>query len=279
MAGTVERFEIGRVRCAVLLDAEVPVPARALLPDLDREEIQARTGVEADDELPGVVTALLVERDDQIVLVDTGLGPERGGAVHARLADMGIDHAAVGAVTLSHAHGDHIGGALTDDGAPAFPNARHVVHEAERRFWLDPVWENAEAGPHRLPMHVAATARRVLPTLEAAGLVDVVDRETAVAPGIRMVPAPGHTPGHVAVAIADGVNELLWVADAFVHVSNVAEPSPASIMDTDRALTVATRLDLLERAAQRRAILAATHFRERGRVVRDGDGDRYRLER
>jgi glyoxylase-like metal-dependent hydrolase (beta-lactamase superfamily II) len=111
--------------------------------------------------------------------------------------------------------------------------------------------------------------------LDDAAVLERIDRETVVAPGIRVVPAPGHTPGHLAVSVADGVDELLWAADAFVHPANVADPEPASRMDTDRPLTVATRRSLLERAAQRGAVLAATHHRVRGRVLRDGD--RYHL--
>ena len=267
----IDVLEIGRVRCAVLLDAEAPVPAGVLFPELGPDEIRARTGAAPEEELPGIISALLIELADRRLLVDAGLGPLRGGTVHARLAERGLERDAIDVVAISHAHADHVGGLLLE-GRPAFPNARHVVHEAEALFWLDPAWEDPERGPFRLPTHVADAARQVLPALEAAGLLDVVDRETEVAPGVRVVPAPGHTPGHLAVAVAEGIDELLWAADAFVHVSNVTHPAPASRMDTDRARTVETRLDLLERAAQRRSIVAASHFRERGRVERVGSG-------
>ena len=270
----VERVDVGRVRCSVLLDAVVPVPAGMLFPDLEPEVVRARAGASPEQELPGVVTTLSIERGTDVVLVDTGLGADRGGAALDLLGDLGVDRDAVTVVVLTHGHGDHVGGCLVD-GEPAFPNARHVIHDAEVRFWLDPVWEGAERGPFRLPPAVAETARRVLPVLDAAGVLERAVRETAVAPGLRVIPAPGHTPGHLAVSVADGVDELLWAADAFVHPANVDDPEPASRMDTDRERTVATRRSLLERAAQRGAILAATHHRVRGRVVRVGDG--YRL--
>ncbi len=268
-------IEMGTVRCTVLLEAEAPVPAGVLFPELQPDEILRRTGAAPEQQLPGVITALLVETAGRLVLVDAGLGPSAGGGVHERLAELEIDPGAVEAVVISHAHPDHVGGVLLD-GGPAFPNARHVVHEAEVVFWLDPAWEGSETGPFRLPVHIAAPARQVLPALEAAGLLEVVDREASVVPGVRVVPAPGHTPGHVAVAVAGGIDELLWAADAFVHVANVADPWPASRMDTERDRTVATRRSLLERAVQRRSTLAAAHFRDRGRVVRDGNG--FRLE-
>ena len=275
MPGEIERFDIGRVRCTVLLDADVPVPAGALFRDLAPAQVRARAGVGPDDEVPGVITALLIELKDELVLVDTGLGRDRGGALDDRLAACGVDAGAVDIVVFTHGHADHVGGSVVD-GEPVFANARHVVHDAEVRFWLDPAWEDAERGPFGLPAHVAATARRVIPALDRSGALDVVERATAVAAGIQVVPAPGHTPGHLAVAVADGSEELLWAGDAFVHPANVDNPAPASRMDTDRPRTIATRRDLLERATQRRALLAATHHRTRGRVVRVGDG--YRLQ-
>ncbi len=262
----------------MLHDADAPVPAGALFPELDEAGVRARTGVGPEELLPGVISALLVERDRHLVLVDAGLGPARGGDVHATLAELGVARVTIDIVVISHGHGDHVGGLLLGDGEPAFPNARHVVHDAERRFWLDPGWEGVERGPFRLPAQVAEEARRVLPALDAAGLLDVVERDAELAPGIQVLPAPGHTPGHLAVLVDDGDDALLWAADAFVHPANVADPWPASRMDTDRELTVSTRRALLDRAADRRAHLAATHFRARGQVVRTPDGHRLLTE-
>lgn len=273
-----DRFDAGGARCIVLHDADAPVPARALFPELGEADVRARTGVGPDEVLPGVISALLVERDRHTVLVDAGLGPDRGGAVHATLAELGVVREAIRVVAISHGHGDHVGGLLLGDGEPAFPNARHVVHDAELRFWLDPGWEDVERGPFRLPAHVAEAARRVLPALDAAGLLDVVQHDAQLAPGIHVVPAPGHTPGHLATLVHDGDDALLWAADAFVHPANVSDPWPASRMDTDRELTVSTRRELLDRAVERRALLAATHFRVRGRVGRTPDGHRLLTE-
>ena len=140
--------EVGTVRCTVLLEAEAPVPAGVLFPELQPDEILRRTGAAPEQQLPGVITALLVETAGRLVLVDAGLGPSAGGGVHERLAELGIDPGAVEVVVISHAHPDHVGGVLID-GEPAFANARHVVHEAEVAFWLDPAWEGGETGPFR----------------------------------------------------------------------------------------------------------------------------------
>lgn len=273
-----DRFEAGGAVCTVLHDADAPVPAGALFPELDEADVRARSGVGPDELLPGVISALLVERDRHLVLVDAGLGPARGGGVHATLAELGVSRETIDVVVISHGHGDHVGGLLLGDGDPAFPNARHVVHGAESRFWLDAAWEGGERGPFRLPAHVAETARRVLPALDAAGLLDVVESEAEVAPGVLALAAPGHTPGHLAAIVHDGDDALLWAADAFVHPANVADPWPASRMDTDRELTVSTRRALLDRTVERRALFAATHFRARGRVVRTPDGHRLLTE-
>src|SRR5258708_25454761 len=80
---------------------------------------------------------LLIETGRHIVLVDTGAGESSrsSGAIQARLEVAGIRPKDVDTVILTHAHPDHIGGAIDLFGRPAFPNARYVLSELEWEFW------------------------------------------------------------------------------------------------------------------------------------------------
>jgi glyoxylase-like metal-dependent hydrolase (beta-lactamase superfamily II) len=137
-----------------------------------------------------------------------------------------------------------------------------VWHTAEADFW-----SSDDAGA--LPDGAGEPALASLVALLNAGLLDRVEGDAEVVPGVRAIEAPGHTPGHLAV-IAGG--HLLWGGDAFVSMLNVSHPQWVSAADMDGPVNESTRRSLLARAADDGLILASAHMPLRGRVARDGDG-------
>jgi metal-dependent hydrolase (beta-lactamase superfamily II) len=76
---------------------------------------------------------LLIETGEKRILIDTGLGPSTGWAVHAgrltkSLEAAGITPDSIDAIVLTHCHPDHIGGFGTDP-AKQFPNADLILSE------------------------------------------------------------------------------------------------------------------------------------------------------
>ncbi|MEU8777633.1 MBL fold metallo-hydrolase [Streptomyces sp. NPDC048606] len=218
------------------------------------------------------------------VLVDTGIGNGKRRANPAwndlrtdyleRLTAAGYPPESVDLVILTHLHTDHVGwNTREEDGAwvPTFPRARYLVSRTEREFWAS---------------HPMDAARRqmfrdsVLP-VEDAGLLDLVDvpaQGADVAPGIRLVPTPGHTPGHVAVRITDtdrGATALI-TGDCVHHPVQLPYPQIGSCVDIDPALSEATRRTLLASLAGGDVLLLGSHFPPptAGTVVADGPGHR-----
>jgi glyoxylase-like metal-dependent hydrolase (beta-lactamase superfamily II) len=88
----------------------------------------------------------------------------------------------------------------------------------------------------------------------------LLDRPAEIAAGILVFPAPGHTPGHAAVLVSSGRQQLLYVGDAIVHTAQFEHPEWPCAFDLSPAETVRTRKQLLERAVADRCLFAGYHL-------------------
>jgi glyoxylase-like metal-dependent hydrolase (beta-lactamase superfamily II) len=95
------------------------------------------------------------------------------------LSGLGIAPSDVGTVALSHVHDDHVGGLLGADGAPAFPNARHIVQRADIE-WLRKL--AAESDEDRAVWGLLAP-------LEDAGVLDPIEGDHRLVDGVELCPA------------------------------------------------------------------------------------------
>ncbi|WP_406210045.1 MBL fold metallo-hydrolase [Kitasatospora sp. NBC_01560] len=218
------------------------------------------------------------------VLVDTGIGNGKTRANPAwhdldtdyldRLAAAGYPPAAVDLVILTHLHTDHVGWNTRTDGngawIPTFPGARHLVSRTEREFWAGQDMDEPRRQMFRDSVH----------PVEEAGLLDLVDlpaEGTEIAPGLRLLPTPGHTPGHLAVQLSSNGETALVTGDCIHHPVQFAHPAIGSCVDIDPDRSRATRHDLLRSLAGSGGLVLGTHFPPptAGRVIVDGDA--YRL--
>ena len=224
-----------------------------------------------------------VEVDGMRVLVDTGIGngkPRANPAWHnlnsdyeARLRAAGFAPESVDLVILTHLHADHVGWNTRAEGGswvPTFPNARHLVSRTEWDYWAGVDMEEARRQMFRDSVH----------PVREAGLFDVVevaDEGTAVAPGIRLLPTPGHTPGQVAVELSSRGERALVTGDSIHHPVQMAHPELCSCVDIAPELAARTRNRVLGALAGTSTLLLGSHFPPptAGHVRRDGGG--YRL--
>jgi glyoxylase-like metal-dependent hydrolase (beta-lactamase superfamily II) len=156
--------------------------------------------------------------DGEATLIDTGLQEDRD-ALRAGLQQIGIDEAQVSVVLLTHAHCDHAGSAAYFAGHTAAVK----LHENEapflglpRRTYIPPS-SALLLRPHTALAFAIGEARYPVERI-AQGLVTLTSEETIEAPGgtLRVVPSPGHTPGHIAFfRERDGV---LFSGDAAMNI-------------------------------------------------------------
>ncbi|SFJ28777.1 Glyoxylase, beta-lactamase superfamily II [Amycolatopsis sacchari] len=217
------------------------------------------------------------------IVVDTGIGNGKQRANPAwhnlhtaypdRLAEAGFAPETVDLVVLTHLHTDHVGWNTRLEGGewvPTFPNARYVTSRVEREFWAGYAMDEPRQQMFR---------DSVLP-VEDAGLLDLVDVRrdgTEIMPGVRLVPTPGHTPGHVAVRLDSGGRTALITGDCVHHPVQVPHPEITSCVDIDPDLAVRTRRELFESLARSDTLVLGTHFPPptAGRIADQGGSLRW----
>jgi glyoxylase-like metal-dependent hydrolase (beta-lactamase superfamily II) len=256
-------FDVGAIRCSVLSDGYYAYPVDWFFPNADPARL-----AEALDKrrLPhhavlSPYTCLLLETGRHVVLIDTGAGPggRSSGAILARLEMAGVRPRDVDTVILTHAHPDHIGGTVGRDGHALFSQARHVLSESEWEFWVHGRPDlTALRVPHEVSAALGPIAQRSIETLRFQ--IETVDGEKEIIPGVRVIPAPGHTPGHLAILIESGGERLLHIGDAAVHPLHLEFPELQNGYDQNPEQAAAMRRDLLELAAAERMRLMAFHF-------------------
>ena len=116
------------------------------------------------------------------------------------------------------------------------------------------------------------TARRCLGALRFQA--EPIDGEHEIVPGVRAIPAPGHTPGHLAILLSSEGQHLLNVGDAAVHPLHLEQPGWENGFDLSGDVAMATRRELVERAGAEGMHLMAFHFPfpSVGRVAKQAEG-------
>jgi len=134
-----------------------------------------------------------------------------------------------------------------------------VLAETEWEFWTA---ARADLSHMRVPEAareaMSSLARRSLGALRHQ--IEPVTGETEVVPGVTAIPAPGHTPGHMAVLISSEGHQLLNLGDAAAHPLHLERPEWENGFDLAPDVALATRRRLLERAEAEGIHVMAFHF-------------------
>jgi glyoxylase-like metal-dependent hydrolase (beta-lactamase superfamily II) len=158
------------------------------------------------------------------------------------LAGAAVGPGDVDAIILTHCHPDHILGIVDEDWNAVFPNAELVVPKLDEQFWL-------RSGPSKFDNEyqrvVAEQAQKA--TLPYSGRTRTITGGE-VAPGVSMVPLPGHTPGHSGYMV-EGAGKKLFLWGDIVHLPTFqpARPDASLLFDVDQPLARETRKQTFER--------------------------------
>lgn len=276
MNADIYRFKVGDFVCMAASDGTFDYTDRSFFINAPNERLEHV--LREHDFQPGEIkapwTCLYIDTGQHRVMVDTGGGAGLTPSVGKLLPNLeaeGIEPADIDTVILTHGHPDHIGGNTDAEGKPIFPNARYVMWKDEWDFWTQQPDVSQLQVAEELKQLMTMLADKNLPPIQSQ--LDLLDHETQILPGIRAVAAPGHTPGHMMLAVSSGSEQLLHISDAALNPIHLEQPEwyPAFDIAPDQSRT--TRRQLLDRAAAEKALVMACHFPfpGLGRVIQQGE--------
>ena len=127
----------------------------------------------------------------------------------ASLKQAGIDAKDIDAVVMSHAHIDHCGGCMADDGTRHFPNAQYYIAQSDYDYWTD-----EKKGAEGFQGVRETAVKNLKPNRDR--MVFFKDGQEFL-PGIPAIAAPGHTVGHTIFMISSGGKQLSYIGDLAHH--------------------------------------------------------------
>jgi len=262
-------WKIGAVTVTRILEIEMPVPYSEKRPFLRGATPEALGAIDwlkpyvtEEGALRLSIHALLVEAPGLRLVVDTCIGNDRPRQMTGRrplatnflaqLEAAGWSRDSVDAVVCTHLHVDHVGwNTMLVDGAwvPTFPKARYLIGKAEFDHW------SAEGDADQQVI----LGDSIQPVIDA-GLVDLVAPDYRLSAEIRLLPTPGHTPGHVSVSIESDGERGLITGDLMHHPCQVAHPEWAPPFDVIPEMALETRRAVLDSVGDQPVLVIGTHF-------------------
>jgi glyoxylase-like metal-dependent hydrolase (beta-lactamase superfamily II) len=228
--------------------------------------------------IPLSARPLLVEWDNNKVLIDTGNGNKfnekfekiynidrEKSSLQNALSGLKIGTDEITAVILTHLHFDHAGGSTyLKDGKlfPTLPNAKYYVQKEH----LD--WAKSPTEKDR-----ASFVKDDYMPLLSEGLLDTIDGEGELFPGISVIPVFGHTTSMQIVKITDCGKTILYCADVLPTSAHIPVPYVMGY-DNNPMITIEEKKKLLPVAYEEKWILAFEHdaFREASIVISNEKG-------
>jgi len=244
---------------------------------------EKRIPADARNRIPMGMRCLLVEHNDELVLLDTGVGNKETTKFHeiygienvvgdgpTALEDgiraAGFTPDDVTLVINTHLHFDHAGGntTRTADGrvVPTFRHARYVVQQGELTY--------AQRANER-------TSASYFPpnwdSILAAGRFEFVTGALEILPGVSLHLSPGHTPHHQSIVLRSKGETACFLGDVVPTTHHLPLPWIMGY-DVEPLVTLESKRSLLADALAESWLLVFEHDAHHGfgRVAHDGKG-------
>src|SRR3984893_2906545 len=280
------KFTVGDLTIHRIIEQETTfLPALDLLPALtpdllaeNRPWMREAGAIDAEGVLILCFQSYIVKTPHHTILVDSCIGNDKprplrpqwnmktDGTYMRALASAGFSVDEIDYVMCTHLHVDHVGWNTRLEGdrwVPTFPNARYIFAKEEFDYWTE---QHAKTP---VPPF-ADSVLRIVQTDKA----EIVRDDYAIGDHVRILPTPGHTPGHVAFAFGRGKDDAVISGDLMHSPLQARYPELSMKFDVDQALAATTRRNFLERYCDTDTLCCTAHFPSpsSGKVGRWGNG-------
>ena len=289
------KFTVGDLTIHRIIEQEATfVPALEMLPGLTPEVLAENRGwmqkagaLDANDVLILCFQSYIVKTPHHTILIDSCIGNDKPRPLRPKwnmktddtyaraLTAAGFAVNDIDYVMCTHLHVDHVGwNTRLVDGrwVPTFPRAKYLFARTEWEFWREHYKSEAFRDD---PYYIDS----ILPVIEA-GQMELVSSDYVFDDEVRLVPSPGHTPGHVCVQIRSDGAECVMSGDLMHHALQCAQPDWSSCFCVDPAHSRRTRREFLAQYEGTPVRIMPAHFvtPTAGTIVRAGDAWRFRFE-
>jgi glyoxylase-like metal-dependent hydrolase (beta-lactamase superfamily II) len=147
---------------------------------------------------------------------------------------------------------------------PTFPQARYLFGRREWQHWK----HLRDTGGYHHMDHLVDSIDPVM----QAGLVEFIDPDFQITDEVSLIPTPGHTPGHV--SCADRSAATRRDHGDLMHHRSSSRCRRRTAISMDKAQGAQTRVEFIDRFANRPALIIGSHFSDpsAGHIVSDGKG-------
>ena len=280
------KFSVGDLTIHRAIEQETRfLPAFEMFPQLTRELLgenrawlRQAGALDEKDVLILCFQSYIVRTPHHTILIDSCIGNDKPRPLRPKwnmktddtymqaLKAAGFTVNDIDFVMCTHLHVDHVGwNTRLENGrwVPTFPKARYVFAKSEFDYWT----ETHAKTP------VPAIGDSVMPIVEARRH-EVVGDEHAIGDHVRILPTPGHTPGHSAFRFGRGKDEAVFSGDLMHSPLQALYPELSMKFDVDQAAAATTRRSFLERYCDTDTLCCTAHFPSPsvGKVRRKGNG-------
>jgi glyoxylase-like metal-dependent hydrolase (beta-lactamase superfamily II) len=225
--------------------------------------------------MPIPLTVMVLKIGDRHIMVDagSGVGQWQANATHlpANMKAAGIDRSQIDTILISHFHPDHVWGLMEKDtNAAVFPNAELVVNSVEYKWWTEP------GRVEKLAEGRKAAGKRIADVFPTWKNWKLVESGAEVAPGVQILEAFGHTPGHSTFLVTSEKDQLM-VSNDIMYVPALLAPHPEwqGSYDQDGPMAITARRKIVDRVIADKMMISGAHFPFPGKGTFAKDGNAY----